>query len=65
MTIDRRTLQNFASRAGFGANLRNTHAVKLELFAKYVEAHTLDHTAKAIVAGVEAFREVAEKGPQP
>ncbi len=58
--IDRATLQRFAQESGFGANLRNTHAVKLELFAKRVEAYTLDHVAKAITVGVEAFRDHAE-----
>jgi hypothetical protein len=40
MMLTKEQLNKFAERAGFGGNLRNTHRVKLELFAKMVEAAT-------------------------
>jgi hypothetical protein len=36
MIIPDRVIVELASKAGFGANLRNTHLVKLVLFAKYI-----------------------------
>ena len=36
MNLTKEQLNRFAERAGFGGNLRNTHRVKLELFAKMV-----------------------------
>ena len=35
--LTKEQLNQLAERAGFGGNLRNTHRVKLELFAKMIE----------------------------
>ena len=54
--MDRATLQKLASDAGFGANLRNTHAVKLELFAAAVEREHSKEAARLILDMADALR---------
>jgi hypothetical protein len=39
-------LNQFAERAGFGGNQRNTYRVRLELFAKMVESATIERLMK-------------------
>ena len=46
--LTKEQLNQFAERAGFGGNQRNTYRVKLELFAKMVEAHVLEQAASVI-----------------
>jgi hypothetical protein len=36
--LTKEQLNHFAEKAGFGGNLRNTYQVRLELFAKMIEA---------------------------
>jgi hypothetical protein len=42
IVLTKEQLNQFAERAGFGGNQRNTYRVKLELFAKMVEAAVLE-----------------------
>ena len=41
-------LNQFAERAGFGGNQRNTYRVRLELFAKMVESATIERLMKEL-----------------
>lgn len=41
--ISEPTIIALASKAGFGGNLRNTHLVKLILFAKYIVEYVYDN----------------------
>lgn len=54
--MTRDELQKYASEAGFGANLRNTYAVRLERFAAKVRAATLAEAAeRCAVAAQDAI----------
>lgn len=57
--MNRRDLQGYAGAAGFGANCRNSHAVKLEIFATAVRRKTYCDAAELLI---ETAEEMATHG---
>lgn len=57
--ITREQVRQFATECGFGAELRNRHAVKLELFAAKVARLVLEQAAKVVEMGEDPPRGTA------